>query len=189
MRRGSFRALPTLGIVAAALAGFIGLEMREGTLDQASPSAAPTNQQAKRLPVSSEVPGNQAAQHMAIILTRPLFGPSRRPDAVAANDAAAGLGRLTGVMVSPTGKSAIFAGPVGGKSVVVVEGARIGEYVVGSIDVGAVTIMGPEGQRVLHPVFDPSPPPPKPTIPGPIVAPTIVGPAPAAPVVRTPRAK
>ena len=161
--------LLALSVVAAALAGIIGLELREGTLDEALVPAAPTSQQAERPPVSGEVPGNQAAQHVAIILARPLFNPSRRPDAVAA----AGLGRLTGVTMSPAGKNAVFAGPAGGKPVVVGEGAYIGEDVVNSIDADAVTVIGPEGQRVLHPAFDPSPPsPPKQAVPAPITPPT-----------------
>jgi hypothetical protein len=188
MRDSLFRALPPglliLGAMAAGLAGIIGLELYEAALDEGPTPIAPISLQAEKPPDLglATVHSDQAARYVTAILARPLFSPTRRPDETAANKAAKAtdLGRLTGVLVSPAGKSAIFVGPTGGKPIVVGEGGRIGEYVVRSIEAGAVTITGSEGQRVLHPAFDPNPPPPKPKLamPEPIVAPVIAVPEP-----------
>jgi len=126
---------------------------------------APTGQLPEEPPVPGlgSVPSDQVARYVAIILARPLFSPSRRPEDVATTKAT-DLARLTGVVMSPAGKSAIFAGSKGAKPLVVREGGRIGEYVVSSIDVGAVTVTSPGGTRVLHLAFDSSPPPPKPIV-------------------------
>jgi hypothetical protein len=189
MRDSLFRAPPPglliLGAIAAGLAGIIGLELYEAALDEVPTPLAPIGQQPEqpRVFAPSTRSSDQAARYVTAILARPLFSATRRPDETAANKAAKAtdLGRLTGVLVSPAGKSAIFVGPTGGKPIVVGEGGRIGEYVVRSIEAGEVTITGSEGQRVLHPAFDPNPPPPKPKLamPEPIVAPII---APGPPV-------
>jgi hypothetical protein len=169
MSGSRFRSLPpdllTFGIMAVMLSGIIGLEVREA-LNEAPAPAAPTRQQSEEPPAPGlgSVPSDQTARNLTAILERPLFSPSRRPDETAANKVA-DMGRLTGVLVSPAGKVTIFAGSAGGKPVVVREGGHIGEYVISSIDVGAVTLAGPAGQRILHPTFDPSPPPPKPVVP------------------------
>jgi hypothetical protein len=182
-------SLLTLSTVAATLAGIIGLELREVALDDVPIPIAPVRQQPEKPPVPSlgSMPSDQAAGYVAAILARPLFSPSRRPNEPAATKVA-DLARLTGVLVSPAGRRAIFAGPAGGKSVVVGEGGRIGEYVVSSIEVDAVTITGPVDQRILHPAFDPSLPPPKPAA-VPIIPSIILGPGPATPSTRPAAAK
>lgn len=57
---------------------------------------------------------------------------------------------------------------------IVGEATRIGQYIVRPIDLDTVMVSGPDGQRVLHPAFDPNPPrqlaPIAPTV-APIVAP------------------
>ncbi len=92
----------------------------------------------------------------AEILARPLFAHNRRPpdQAVATQAATVALPRLTGVAVSPIGRSAIFAGGEGGKPVVVSLGGKIGRYTVSAIEPGAVTVNGPDGARTLTPSFD-----------------------------------
>jgi hypothetical protein len=93
-----------------------------------------------------------------------LFNRDRRPtppDAPSASGGPAtpdGLPRLTGVMVGPFGRSAIFAAPEGGKPTIVNEGSNVGVYTVSNIGPGEVTVEGPEGTRVLHPMFDPNAP-------------------------------
>jgi hypothetical protein len=62
--------------------------------------------------------------------------------------------RLSGVLVSPSGKQAIFAAPPEGKGFVASEGTRIGGFVLQSISAGEVTLIGPDGTRVLRPTFD-----------------------------------
>jgi hypothetical protein len=160
MRTRRATAVPAgfLALVATVLvlAGIVGLELRGGT----GLSAPTTRDAASRSTVTPQagVPGQPADDRtdgrVATILGRPLFSPTRRPDEAANEGAPGGMARLTGVTVSPIGKAAIFAAPAGGKPIVIGEGARIGAYVVGSIEAGAVTVIGPEGQRVLHPTFD-----------------------------------
>jgi hypothetical protein len=63
------------------------------------------------------------------------------------------LPRLTGVVVSPAGGFAIFAGNDGGKPIVAREGDQVGDAVIEAVAVGEVTLRGPGGIVVLHPSF------------------------------------
>jgi hypothetical protein len=171
-----FRGLPptgllTLSMVSAVLAGLLILELRDGPPHE-PPVPTPPQQKTSLFVPSSRGPlRNQDDQYVATILARPLFSPNRRPPAAAPpgnHHASPELGRLTGVVVSPAGKSAIFAGTGGPEPIVLGEGAHIGEYVVRSIGTGTVVVTGPGGQRLLHPAFDPNPPPrPAPAAPPP----------------------
>jgi hypothetical protein len=87
------------------------------------------------------------------ILARPLFSPDRRPASVAASVAnIPGLPRLTGIMVGPFGRSAIFAAD-GPKPLVVQEGARVAGYTIMVIEAAQVRLSGPNGNVVLYPSF------------------------------------
>ncbi len=90
------------------------------------------------------------------------------PAAAGPAPAAAPLPRMTGVIVTPAGRRAIFVNGAG-KPTVVTEGERIGVYAVQSIEVGRVMLAGPDGQRVVAPAFDPK------------TAPRTTGPAPGLP--------
>lgn len=93
------------------------------------------------------------------ILARPLFSRDRRPTplvAKAGDGALAALPRLTGVMVGPFGRSAIFASDTG-KPLVILEGSSLGPYTVQAIEPGRVTVAGPDGVRQLQPSFDATP--------------------------------
>jgi hypothetical protein len=96
---------------------------------------------------------------VAAALARPLFAPSRRPAAqpAVASAAPAGPPRLTGVIVTPAGRSALFVTAAGGKPQPVTEGQRIGPYRVKSIQPGSVVVDGPRGPQILTPTFDPAP--------------------------------
>ncbi len=104
------------------------------------------------------------------VLARPLFSPDRRPVASAAR-AVNGLARLTGIVITDRQKLAIFAGAPGSRPVVAEEGARLGGYMVRTINGLGVTVVGPEGSMVIRPVFDPTdpktPPPQRPGMPPP----------------------
>lgn len=135
---------------AAALAVVIGVELvRTPAGDDAplQPRAATAAS-----PMSAPTIGH-AADWVAAILTRPLFSPDRRPsaDAVAAADHA-GLPRLSGIAIGPSGRSAIFDAD-GSKPIVIAEGGRIGAYTVRSIDPGQVRVVGPNGAQTLTPSF------------------------------------
>jgi len=94
------------------------------------------------------------AHWMTVILTRPLFAPSRQ--APGGSAAPAGALRLSGVIVGPSGRQAIFEPPAGGKPVVVGVGERVGGAVVRSIGPDLVLMTGVDGPRVLRPSFGPA---------------------------------
>jgi general secretion pathway protein N len=166
MKRGALVAvsprLLALGVLLVALGGAVALELREAWLPPSLSPVAPASHPGATSPglISGDTATDLASRRVATILARPLFNPNRRP-VETASGGEPGLTRLTGVMMSAAGKTAIFAGAANGKPLVVGEGARVGRYLVGSIESDAVTVIGPGGQRVLHPVFDPNPPPAK----------------------------
>ena len=88
---------------------------------------------------------------MATILARPLFTPSRRPPAEAAQ--VTGALRLTGTIVGPDGPRAIFEPQGGGRAVVVREGERVGGALVRAIAPGKVFVADASGLRLLQPSF------------------------------------
>jgi hypothetical protein len=85
------------------------------------------------------------------ILNRPLFSPSRRPLAQTSVPRA-GLPRLTGIMISKTGRFAIFA-PARGKPIIATPGDAINNFTIRSIDADAVTVAGPEGVVTVRTSF------------------------------------
>jgi len=154
-------AAPMLLVLAAAvLGGTIALELgrRLPDSDLMVPATAPLP--APAAPASTPAAdADDAGRRVAEVLARPLFSPGRRPAAQAAAAppaAVAPLPRMTGVIVTPAGRRAIFANGAG-KAVVVMEGGRIGAYAVQSIEAGRVTLAGPDGQRVVAPAFEPKP--------------------------------
>jgi hypothetical protein len=87
------------------------------------------------------------------ILARPLFSISRRPPKVAAgrNAAVDGMPRLSGIMIAPGIRKAIFAPEGGGKPVVLGEGATLADTSIRTIEPGEVILAS--GQ-VLRPMYD-----------------------------------
>ncbi len=156
---GAMTSPALLILAAAALGGTVALELgrRLPDSDLMVPATAPLP--APAAPASAPAAeADDAGRRVAEVLARPLFSPGRRPAAQAAKPAAATapLPRMTGVIVTPAGRRAIFANGAG-KAVVVMEGGRIGAYAVQSIEAGRVTLAGPDGQRVVAPTFDPKP--------------------------------
>ena len=103
---------------------------------------------------------DHTSEWIAAVLARPVFSPDRRPPAEIASTPdvrmADGLPRLSGVLVGPFGRSAIFAAD-GRKPLVVDVGGRIDAWTVRTIDVDTVQVSGPGGARALHPSFALSP--------------------------------
>ncbi|MCW8306046.1 hypothetical protein AruPA_03265 [Acidiphilium sp. PA] len=95
---------------------------------------------------------------VAAILARPLFTPSRRPARIAAvaGSSRAALPRLTGIMVSPEGRFAIFA-PATGKPITVQPGARIGGFTVRGIARDRVSVLGPDGVETVRITYGDTP--------------------------------
>ncbi|MGE4481408.1 hypothetical protein [Acidocella sp.] len=101
-------------------------------------------------------------------LARPLFSESRRP----ADDAAlaSGTARLSAIIISSDGRSAIFAAD-GQKPRIVPEGGEIDGYRLSHILADTVELAGPSGTLTLHPQFaPPKAAPPSPTPPPPAAA-------------------
>jgi hypothetical protein len=177
MSRGAFAGL---GLCAAALAGVIALEMSLIEGDQTTNTvAAAAVARWRPAPVVPTPPAPDRSREWAsTALERPLFAADRRPLAEQRPAAAGGREppRLTGVLVGPAGRTAIFAGAAeGAKPVVVREGDSLGTFEVKTILAGQVTLVGPEGERVLRPSFDPrgggaAPIPPNGPGPGPAPA-------------------
>ena len=127
-------------------------EHRDGegaALNSVSPRAAPTRHGG---PAAIQVA--HAGEWAATVLARPLFSPSRRPPAHAANPVAAtaSLPRLTAVLITDAGRRALFEN-AGGRPIVVTVGGRIGSYRVRSIAAGMVVLSGPDGETRLAPHF------------------------------------
>ena len=152
------RRLPfmTLAALAAVFSAAIGWQLVVPSGDV--PAAPPRATQATTASLPPAPPAAAAAQTTAwaaTTLARPLFRPDRRPAVPGASSPAAAeepLPRLTGIMVTAEGRSAIFAGKP--QPVVLREGGRLGTFTVHTIEAGLVTLRGPDGQRELRPSFD-----------------------------------
>jgi hypothetical protein len=148
--------LSALLAAAAALVAVIGIELVQaprGDSSSLQPRAATEKSPTSGLSVS------HAADWVATILARPLFSPDRRPSAEAAmiaDHTVSGLPRLSGIMVGPSGRSAIFAAH-DSKPIVVAEGGRVGAYTIKSIDPDQVRLVGPHGAQILTPSFEQGP--------------------------------
>jgi hypothetical protein len=146
------RALPTvLSIAAGGL--LTTLAWQVGALTSAPVMPVPRPLAPVAVGAAAAAP-NHTDEWFDTILARPLFSRDRRPDSgeVAARRDSAALPRLSGVMVGPFGRSAIFA-IAGGKPLLVKEGDRVDGWTVETIEAGTVHITGPGGPRALHPSF------------------------------------
>lgn len=148
---------------AAGLAALVAAECLSG---KSLPSARPPP-----LPVRDPAPQARVDPGWSdTLVSRPLFAPDRRPTVLAAPDApvdATGAVKLTGVIVSQAGRSAIFVLDGAARPIVVHEGDRVGTVLVTTIEPGLVAVSSPRGDAVWHVglgSFTPPPPePPPPT--------------------------
>jgi general secretion pathway protein N len=148
-----------LALVATVLATGIVLELgADAPAEDATGIVPLRHAPLARARAPTEDPVDHTDAWVQHILARPLFSKNRRPTPVVAraggDTVLASLPRLTGVLVGPFGRSAIFASDSGGKPMVIVEGGTLGPYTVQAIEPGRVTVAGPEGVRQLQPSFD-----------------------------------
>ena len=141
-----------LALLATALLAVIVLELDGGQPVEDGTGIVPIRHLPKTQPrAASEDPEDHTDAWVATALERPLFSRDRRPTPVEAKAggpvASTTLPRLTGVIVGPFGRTAIFAGTDGGKPLSVGEGKTIGPYTIEAIAPGGVTVTGPEGER------------------------------------------
>jgi hypothetical protein len=150
-------AWPSLGLVAIMLTGLVTLEVRDVAATDRSDAYVPPQSFLVTVAQPRITVEGDSSRWVDKTLARPLFSSDRRPPPDTASLVAGpsmSLPRLTGVVVSSAGAFAIFAGPEGGKPVVVEEGGQVGAAVVETIAPGRVVILGPGGAVVLRPVFE-----------------------------------
>jgi hypothetical protein len=97
-------------------------------------------------------------QLVTAILARPLFSPTRRPDAPASGrDAGPDLAdaRLTGIVTLPPLKIAIFA-VKGAKPLVLGEGETVSGWRIDRITPAEIALSGPGGTQTMRPKEDPT---------------------------------
>ena len=137
---------------------------REQELGAPAPREAQIPPSRSQTDAAARADGDALNAIAAAILERPLFSPDRRPSAQPPATAAASavsdndmFPRLTGVIVGPREKRAIFTGGDGkggdARSRAIAEGDTIGGFRVRSIDPGAVTLSGADGDHVLRPTY------------------------------------
>jgi hypothetical protein len=143
-----------LGLAALVLSGTIAMEL--AGLD-AGPARAPgLRSPAARVASRDPMPSpQQIDRKLDAILGRPIFSPDRRP--IDRAQGVPGLSRLTGIIVAGSRRIAIFAPPGDGHSIVAEAGAHIDAFLIVSISDTGVTVSGPDGTRVVTPVFGPPP--------------------------------
>ena len=99
----------------------------------------------------------QTAKDVATTLARPLFSPTRRPREAAksagATDPELSDVRLTGIVIEPDRRLAIFA-VAGAKPRTLLLGEALNGWKIDSISPEEVSLSGPGGTRTLQPKID-----------------------------------
>jgi hypothetical protein len=97
------------------------------------------------------------ARWVAVILDRPLFSPDRRPAPGAPIAvAAAGVPRLTGIIMTPDRAVAIFRDDEGAKPLVEGPGGSVGGWVIATIAADGVSLRKVDARITVRPEFDAS---------------------------------
>ncbi len=142
-----------LGLLASLLAAALSLELDIGQPVEDATGIVPIRHVPKAQPrVASEDPEDHTDAWVATAVARPLFSRDRKPTPVAAKSGGpllSSLPRLTGVVIGPFGRTAIFAEGDNHKPITVGEGKTLGPYTVLAIAPGQVKVSGPEGERVV----------------------------------------
>lgn len=153
-------AFVALGALAGVLTCLIALELVGGGASEDGGIVAVRHAPPKRAATVAAEAADRTDAWVATSLARPLFSRDRKPTPVAAKSdggpAISSLPRLSGVLVSPFGRLAIFAASEGGKPIVVAAGGTLGPYTVTEIEPGTVTVSGPDGEQNLVLKFDPA---------------------------------
>ena len=130
-----------LAAAMVALPALIGWELQDAGAPEPEPAAHSTRP-APRPSVKDEGEGDAAGEAWAATaVERPLFREDRRPPKAAAEPARGERRpRLTGVIVGPSGRTAIFRVGDDPKPVIVREGGRVGDLTVRSIEPGRAVV-------------------------------------------------
>lgn len=143
-------------LLSGALAVVIAAEISpwQRTADEFGPAAAVRPSAASARDRSRRA-GSDMVHWVAVILARPLFAPDRRPahDAPSAA-AAAGVPRLSGIIVAPGEAAAIFRQHEGAKPLVARPGDLVGGWVLSTISANRVNLRKADARITLTPEFD-----------------------------------
>jgi hypothetical protein len=154
------RLLLLLLTISAGLSGLIFFELESGDEPPAGVPRAATNE--GQPPVQSNqadpvVPRQTADQSVATILAQPLFSPTRRPPETVQADGSADPTlsdvRLTGIVIDPDRRLAIFA-VKGTKPRTLSVGDALNGWKLDSISPEEVSLSGSGGTRTLQPKVD-----------------------------------
>jgi len=138
-------------LMAGGLVGSAVLWLSENA---AKPDLPVNRQSGQVMPASNA--GHDAQPHdvaMRVIIARPLFDPNRHGAQPAANSDPKALPRLSGTLITPSRRLAIFSPADADKPIAVPEGGAIGAYVVEHVEAGHVEISGPDGRRSIQTAF------------------------------------
>jgi hypothetical protein len=155
---GVFRLDALLLATCVVLAGVVFLELESSVSNVESRPPAPSQKPANQGP--PPVQHESLENLVATILARPLFNPTRRPPDTGSSQNAADPGlrdvRLTGIVVAPDRRLAIFALSDKKKSLPLSEGETLNGWRLDSILQEQVSLSGPGGTTTLMPKADTS---------------------------------
>jgi hypothetical protein len=150
MDRIAIAFLAGSAVFAALLIGELG--------DAANPPALPVTARTK-VPAAPAAQRPRAEELVQTTLAQPLFSPTRRPPDQPTGDRASEPQlpnlRLSGIVIEPEHRLAIFAVP-GSKPLARAEGETINEWRLDSIGPNQVSLSGPTGITTLEPKSDPN---------------------------------
>jgi hypothetical protein len=143
----------SLACLAIALSGIIAIEAAPHKRRGLAPLPVDVTRLGPVVPQGGDI--RQVQTWADIILARPLFEPSRRPPAAAPGPGTSGPGfpRLTGIIIMPQQREAIFAVPGKTQPIVVTAGSRLNGVLIKSIEPGAVVVVDAAGARMIRPSF------------------------------------
>ncbi len=140
-------------LLAAALVGLFAIELffdLQPFNYRQQPPAGAVRDNLLQIGDIAERPQSAVAAWSAVLLDRPLFNSSRRPSAlITVRATPEAIPRLSGIMVTPTEKIAVFS-PAKGNPIITAENSKFGPFTVLAITRDSVTVIGPAGVIVLH---------------------------------------
>jgi hypothetical protein len=143
-------AAPFLG-ACVVLAGILAIEWMPASSEPAA--VAPPRPAHAQTIVAKTDDSRDTDDWSDTVLERPLFTVGRKPPkppALGRQASGAGLPRLSGIMITPFGRRAIFM-PEGAKVLVLSEGATVGDHTISRIATDRVYL---SGDTVLTPTLD-----------------------------------
>ena len=147
------RAVIALVVGGAALAGLIAIELVAASVGDGDAGAGPVRMASLAPPSTHQA---KTDNPMTALLAQPLFSPTRRPpDSPPGSDPELSGLRLTGIVIKPDRRIAIFTSAEA-KVLERAEGETLNEWRLERISAFEVSLSGPAGSRTLEPKPDPN---------------------------------